>query len=218
MVTTDRMNLRHTNDYSSINRHGCTSINSKEKLIQDNADCSSGFSPHKPYLNKRSTLEPSNLRWKQKQRFKPLEKICRFLFKYLSKTSSATWHASLIIFAFGPTQRDNCLPKVKMNIYRGWITATFFLYHAWALDPLVPLLFFLSPPMLLLKWAGAPADTSGRTGEEYLNVRAGDINFPKSPVAILPGAESSSESLTLVSIKANVGEGIGEKTDDELLF
>jgi hypothetical protein len=66
--------------------------------------------------------------------------------------------------------------------------------------------------------AGARADTAGRNGAGFLNVIARDITFPKSPEALLPGAFSSSEPSILVSIGANVEEGVGENTDDERLF
>jgi hypothetical protein len=47
---------------------------------------------------------------------------------------------------------------------------------------------------------------------------ARDITISKSLEAILPGAHSSSEPLNLVSIEANVEEGIGENTDNEPVF
>jgi hypothetical protein len=73
--------------------------------------------------------------------------------------------------------------------------------------------------MLFRKSAGARADTIGREGIGYPNVRARDITtFHNSPEALLPGALSSSETSLLALFEDNVEEGIGLNTDDELVF
>jgi hypothetical protein len=107
---------------------------------------------------------------------------------------------------------------VKMNIFRGWLTALSFLSVEYILR-LFFLSLFVSPPMLHRKLAEARADTIGGHGIGYPNVRARDITiFHESPEALLPGALSSSETSSSVSFEDKVEEGIGLNIDDEQSF
>jgi hypothetical protein len=106
---------------------------------------------------------------------------------------------------------------VKMNIYRGFQAAFFFCF----VDMLRSFLFsllFLSPPLLHLKLAGARADTADRNRADYLNMIARDITISKSPEAILPGVNFSSESSYLASDEVYVEEEFGINADNEHSF
>jgi hypothetical protein len=106
---------------------------------------------------------------------------------------------------------------VKMNICSGEETALIFCLVEIIRGFLFPILF-LSPPLLLLKLAGARADTADRKGAGFPNLIARYMTFSMSSEALLPDANSFSESSYSVSVEADVEEEFGLNTDDEQLF
>jgi hypothetical protein len=212
------MNLYHHYVYSPTNRPGFHSFKSQRELFQDEVESPTGFSPQNFYLHNWSKLDSYQIKWKQKQRFKVLKKIYP-MFKYFDNPSSAYWHSCNTNQTIGPIQRIGCIPTVKMDIFRSWLAASFFFTcYVWVLIPLVLLFSFFRPPLLLLKLAGARADTYGLDGVDNLNMIARDITFPKSPVALLPVADDPSISSFSVSVEAYLEGESGLNADDEHLF
>jgi hypothetical protein len=224
IATSERKNRNHSHVYSLIN-HPClnNSINSQEKPIQSDVQNIPGYSPNSNHVPKWSVSIPRvKIKWKSKLRFKSIKKT-RLIF-YTAKLQQALslnkgpnpWGmVRSAADAYDPILYGH---MVKMNVYCCWLAALSFFFVDF-FRRLLFLFLLASPPMLLSKSAGARADTIGRDGIVYPNVRARDITmFHKSPEALLPGALSSSETSILALFEDNVEEGIGLNTDDEPLF